>query len=70
LPLPVKANLERFASELDGASGRDIKEKFLKGALHAAMLRDVRVIDDKLLDESLEKIRKQSNRTFPSQLFT
>ena len=70
LPLPVKADLRRFASELDGASGRDIKEKFLKGALHAAMLRDASVIDDGLLDESLDKIRKHANRTFPSQLFT
>ncbi|WXG43158.1 MAG: AAA family ATPase [Promethearchaeati archaeon SRVP18_Atabeyarchaeia-1] len=70
LPLPVKANLERFASELDGASGRDIKEKFLKGALHAAMLRDANVIDDDLLGESLDKIRKHTSRAFPSQLFT
>jgi AAA family ATPase len=70
LPIPVKANLERFASELDGASGRDIKEKFLKVALHAAMLQDARVIDDDLLYESLQKIRKHANRAFPSQLFT
>jgi len=70
LPISVKANLERFASELDGASGRDIKEKFLKVALHTAMLRDAKIIDDALLNESLEKIRKHSNRMFPSQLFT
>ncbi len=70
LPIPVKADLDRFASELDGASGRDIKEKFLKGALHAAMLRDAQVIDNALLNESLEKMKKQSNRLVPSQLFT
>jgi AAA family ATPase len=70
LPIPVKADLDRFASELDGASGRDIKEKFLKGALHAAMLRDAQVIDNALLNESLEKMKKQSNRMIPSQLFT
>jgi AAA family ATPase len=70
LPMPVRANLEKFASELDGASGRDIKEKFLKVALHTAMLRDAEVIDDALLNESLEKMKKQSNRTVPSQLFT
>jgi AAA family ATPase len=70
LPIPVKADLDRFASELDGASGRDIKEKFLKVALHAAMLRDAQVIDNALLNESLEKMKKQSNRMVPSQLFT
>jgi AAA family ATPase len=70
LPIPVRANIEKFAVELDGASGRDIKEKFLKVALHSAMLRDMQVIDDALLNESLEKIKKQSNRMVPSQLFT
>ncbi len=70
LPIPVKADLDRFASELDGASGRDIKEKFLKGALHAAMLRDAQVIDNALLNESLDKMKKQSNHMVPSQLFT
>lgn len=70
LPIPLKADLDRFASELDGASGRDIKEKFLKVALHAAMLRDAQVIDNALLNESLEKMKKQSNRMVPSQLFT
>jgi AAA family ATPase len=70
LPLPIRADLRRFANELDGASGRDIKEKFLKSALHAAMLRGAGVIDDDLLDESLQKIRKNTSRTFPSQFFT
>lgn len=70
LPLPMKADLQKFAFELDGMSGRDIKEKLIKSALHLAMLRDAKVIDNDLLSESLDKMRKTPNRAAPSHLFT
>jgi len=70
LPLPMKADLQKFAFELDGMSGRDIKEKLIKSALHLAMLRDAKVIDNDLLSESLDKMRKTQNRAAPSHLFT
>lgn len=70
LPLPVEADLRKCALNLEGASGRDIKEKLLKGALHLALLRDAKVIDNSILSESFEKMRRNSNRVVPSHLFT
>jgi AAA family ATPase len=70
LPLPVEADLRKCAMNLEGASGRDIKEKLLKGALHIALLREAKVIDNSILSESFEKMRRNSNRAAPSHLFT
>jgi AAA family ATPase len=56
LPLPLDADLEAFAKKIEGFSGRDIKEKLLKGALYKAMLEDSERIEEKHLEESLKEI--------------
>ncbi len=59
LPLPVKVNLWKIAEETEGFSGRDLREKILKNALHMAILKNRRIIDEKILREVLTFARKQ-----------
>lgn len=46
LPLPVTANLTAIAQRTEGCSGRDLKERMLKGALHYALSHELSEIDD------------------------
>ncbi len=56
--LPIKATFtfERVAKITKGFSGRDIKERLLKTALHIAIIRNLPEIDDKLIDEVLRDL--------------
>ncbi|WP_292459292.1 AAA family ATPase [Methanothermococcus sp.] len=56
MPIKVKANLKKYVEKTKGMSGRDIKEKFLKPALHKAILEDKKVIEEKDLDDALTKL--------------
>lgn len=56
MPIKVKANLKKYVEKTKGMSGRDIKEKFLKPALHKAILEDKNVIEEKDLDDALNKL--------------
>ncbi len=46
LPLPLTADLKAIAKRTDGFSGRDLKERVLKGALHYALSNNLSEIDD------------------------
>ena len=56
MPIKVKANLKKYVEKTKGMSGRDIKEKFLKPALHKAILEDKNIIEEKDLDDVLNKL--------------
>jgi len=69
LPIPVKANLWKLAEETEGFSGRDLKEKVLKNALHMAILKNRKVIDEKILKEALDFAKKQLKKNGWSGMF-
>jgi AAA family ATPase len=46
LPIPVKADLHVIAKRTEGFSGRDLKERVLKGALHYCLAKGFSVLDD------------------------
>jgi AAA family ATPase len=46
LPLPVVADLRAIAIRTEGYSGRDLRERVLKGALHNALSNDLSEIDE------------------------
>ena len=56
MPIPIKADLRRYVEKTKGMSGRDIKEKFLKPALHKAILEDRDYISKEDLDAVLKRI--------------
>jgi AAA family ATPase len=68
MPLPVKANLKEFVEKTKGFSGRDIKEKFLKPALHKAILEDRDYVSREDLEWALKKILS-NRREAPQHLY-
>jgi len=46
LPLKVTADLEKIAKRTEGYSGRDLKERILKGALHYALSKGLSCLDE------------------------
>jgi len=61
-PILINANLIRFAKETKEFSGRELKEKLIKGAIHLAILRDTQEINSNLFEEVLQRIQK--DKTF------
>ena len=61
LPMPVETDLESLARQTEGYSGRDLKDRVLKGALHHALAKGLASLDDstfkhiKVLQTSKEK---------------
>ncbi len=68
LPLPVSADLSKYVAATDGLSGRDIKDKLLKVALHGALLEGATEITDEHLDAALKQIPRGS--TPPKEMFS
>lgn len=46
LPMPVEADLDTIARRTEGYSGRDLKDRVLKGALHHALSKGLSSIDE------------------------
>jgi AAA family ATPase len=58
IPLNTKnINLKKYVEKTKGMSGRDIKEKLIKPALHKAILEDKNSIEEKDLDNILNKLK-------------
>ncbi|NPA62412.1 MAG: AAA family ATPase [Methanococci archaeon] len=68
MPIPIKANLKEFVEKTKGFSGRDIKEKFLKPALHRAILEGRDYINKEDLETSLKKL-KVNQKEAPTHLY-
>jgi len=59
LPLKLKANLEKYARKTKGFSGRDLKDKLLKVALHRAILQGSKVVTKEHLDYALKQLERK-----------
>lgn len=46
LPMPVEADLDAIARRTEGYSGRDLKDRVLKGALHHALSKGLSSLDE------------------------
>ncbi|MDO8055902.1 MAG: AAA family ATPase [Candidatus Hermodarchaeota archaeon] len=46
LPMPLETDLESLARRTEGYSGRDLKDRVLKGALHTALAEGLESLDD------------------------
>ncbi|RLF61261.1 MAG: AAA family ATPase [Thermoplasmata archaeon] len=68
LPLKLNADLKKYVSKTEGFSGRDLKEKLLKVALHRAILRGASEITEKDIDEALKCI-KPISKSEPKEMF-
>jgi len=69
LPMPLRADLGRYADVTDGFSGRDLKEKLLKAALYKAILEDCGEIRESHLDAALREIELGVSKP-PGEMFT
>ncbi len=68
LPLKLEVDLKEFIPKTEGFSGRDLKEKLLKVALHRAILRDSKVITKEDFEEALKAIPFKSSP--PKEMFS
>ena len=57
-PIRINADLEKFAKETNDFSGRELRDKLIKGAIHLAILRDNKIITSNLLEEVLKRIQR------------
>jgi AAA family ATPase len=62
LPMPVEADLESIARRTEGYSGRDLKDRVLKGALHHALSKGLSTLDESTFKHvELVRISKDKN---------
>ncbi len=67
-PLKIEADLREFAALTEGFSGRDLKEKLLKAALHRAILEDSPAVTREHLEDAMKSIPAKSKP--PREMFT
>jgi len=67
MPFKVDVNIERLASKTKGLSGRDIKEKVLKTALHKAISDDDSKLTWRHMEYALKLYKKEKNE--PKHMF-
>ncbi|MFX1513051.1 MAG: AAA family ATPase [Promethearchaeota archaeon] len=64
-PISIHANMRRIATLTTNWSGRDLKEKLLRRAIHAAIINN----EEEITEETLTKIIEKQ-KTHPKQLYT
>jgi AAA family ATPase len=62
LPMPVDADLESLARRTEGYSGRDLKDRVLKGALHHALSKGLHTLDESTF-QHVEIIQTAKDKT-------
>lgn len=67
-PLKIKADFKDYAKRADGFSGRDLKDKLLKTALHRAILEDSKVVTEAHLEKAFKGIPLKPRP--PKEMFT
>jgi len=67
MPLKVDVSVERLANVSKGMSGRDIKERLLKTALHKAISDDVEVLSWEHMEYALKLHKNEKNE--PKNMF-
>ena len=61
MPLPVEADIKKLTTASKGMSGRDIKDKLLKVALHRAISEDRETVTWDDVEYSLKQHKKEKN---------
>lgn len=67
MPFKVNVNIKKLASATKGLSGRDIKEKVLKTALHKAISNDDNAVNWEHMEYALKLYKKEKNE--PKHMF-
>ncbi|MBU4534828.1 MAG: AAA family ATPase [Euryarchaeota archaeon] len=67
MPLKVKVSIIKLAQSSKGMSGRDIKEKLLKTALHKAISEDKSTVDREDIEYALKNYQTEKNE--PKHMF-
>ncbi|MEE8401385.1 MAG: AAA family ATPase [Candidatus Hydrothermarchaeaceae archaeon] len=68
LPIKMSANLKDYKKKTKGFSGRDLKDKLLKAALHKAILEDAKEITKKHLELAFKAIPQRPSP--PKEMFS
>ncbi len=68
LPMKVRGNLRGFVKGTEGFSGRDLKDKLLKAALHKAILEDAKEITEEHLELAFKAIPQRPSP--PKEMFS
>ncbi|MFX1452218.1 MAG: AAA family ATPase [Promethearchaeota archaeon] len=61
LPLPFDYDLKKLTDKTKGMTGRELKEKILKNALHLAILDDSKIIHSKYVDKVLSDFQEDKD---------
>ncbi|MEM2109204.1 MAG: AAA family ATPase, partial [Candidatus Odinarchaeota archaeon] len=69
LPYVIEIEADKIADMLEGFSGRDIKDKFLKALLHKAIVQNRTVIDSKMVMDHLNTLVAFKNDKKARQLY-
>ena len=69
MPLPVKADIKKIVRNTEGFSGRDLKDKILKAALHKAILQEEKCVTQDIIDAILKQLNDKSPKEKP-KMFT
>ena len=70
LPLQIEVNIRKLAVDTEGFSGRDLKEKLLKSALHQTLVKSGDRITNKQIYETLSLIKKESKQETLKRIFS
>jgi AAA family ATPase len=70
LPLPIEVDIRKLGEDTEGFSGRDLKEKLLKSALHQAMVKSENRITSKRIYETLSLIKKENKHETLRRIFS
>ncbi|MHA1145558.1 MAG: AAA family ATPase [Candidatus Helarchaeota archaeon] len=64
LPMPFKMDLHRLTNMTKNLSGRELKEKILKNALHLAILEDKDEINEEIIQKVIIHVKTSKNPMF------
>ena len=62
LPIPIEFDFKKLVIYTKGMSGRDIKDRVLKVALHKAIYEDVDLITWDQIKYALKQLKKETNQ--------
>lgn len=68
LPMNIHANIKAYVKKTEGFSGRDLKDKLLKAALHKAILEDAKEITEEHLELTFKAIPQRPSP--PKEMFS
>ncbi len=64
LPLPISYDLHYLATRTNGLSGRDLRDRVLKEALHEAVMKNLDHISDDIFDNIILKLDNKSSPSY------